>query len=103
MKFPLHFALLPLLAALFSVSAPLTAQDPTFSTDTRLVVLHASVVDRKGDLVTTLKKDDFTVFENKDEQPIRTFLREDVPVSMGLVVDNSGTSASRWRPPPSPW
>ncbi len=91
MKFPLHFALLPLLGVLVSLPAPLTAQDPTFSTDTRLVVLHASVVDRKGDLVTTLKKDDFTVFENKDEQPIRTFLREDVPVSMGLVVDNSGS------------
>jgi VWFA-related protein len=67
------------------------AQDPTFSTDTRLVVLHASVVDRKGELVTDLTKDDFTVYENKDEQPIRTFLREDVPVSLGIVVDNSGS------------
>ena len=38
-----------------------------------------------------VKKDDFTVYENKDEQPIRTFLREDVPVSMGIIVDNSGS------------
>lgn len=91
MKFPLQFALVPLCAAWLSVPATITAQDPTFSTDTRLVVLHASVVDRKGDLVTSLKKDDFTVLENKDEQPIRTFLREDVPVSMGLIVDNSGS------------
>lgn len=91
MKFRLLFALMPLFAILLCAPATLGAQDPTFSTDTRLVVLHASVVDRKGELVTSLHKDDFTVLENKDEQPIRTFLREDVPVSLGLVVDNSGS------------
>lgn len=91
MKFRLLFALMPLFAVLLCAPAPFGAQDPTFSTDTRLVVLHASVVDRKGELVTSLHKDDFTVLENKDEQPIRTFLREDVPVSLGLVVDNSGS------------
>lgn len=91
MKFPLRLALVLTLAGWFSVPPRVAAQDPTFRTDTRLVVLHASVVDRKGDLVTSLTKDDFTVRENKDEQPIRTFLREDVPVSMGLIVDNSGS------------
>lgn len=84
-------ALLLLLAALLTAIPHAAGQDPTFRADTRLVVLYASVVDRKGDLVTNLKQEDFTVFENKAPQPIRTFLREDVPVSLGLVVDNSGS------------
>ncbi len=91
MKFRFLFALIPFLAIALFIPVHSAAQDPTFSTDTRLVVLHASVVDRRGELVTSLHKDDFTVLENKDEQPIRTFLREDVPVSLGLVVDNSGS------------
>lgn len=91
MKSPLRLALVLTLAGLFCTTPRVAAQDPTFRTDTRLVVLHASVVDRKGDSVTSLKKDDFTVREDKDEQPIRTFLREDVPVSMGLIIDNSGS------------
>lgn len=66
-------------------------QEPTFRSDTRLVVLHASVVDKKGRLVTDLPKDAFKVFENNVEQPIKTFRREDVPVSLGLVIDNSGS------------
>jgi VWFA-related protein len=62
-----------------------------FRADTRLVVLHASVVDKNGRLVTDLKKDAFRVLENNVEQPIRLFKREDVPVSLGLVIDNSGS------------
>src|SRR3954451_2741261 len=65
--------------------------DTTFRADARLVVLHASVVDKSGHLVTTLPKTAFKVFENNVEQPIHTFRREDVPVSMGLVIDNSGS------------
>jgi Ca-activated chloride channel homolog len=66
-------------------------EDPVFRADTRLVVLHASVVDRKGRLVTNLPQGAFKVFENGVEQQIRVFRREDVPVSMGLIVDNSGS------------
>lgn len=90
MNFQRHLLVLLFTGVVISTIAA-RAQDPTFSTDTRLVVLHASVVDRKGELVTDLTKEDFTVYENKDEQPIRTFLREDVPVSLGIVVDNSGS------------
>lgn len=79
-------------ATLFAPAA-IRAQDDqsTFRADTRLVVLHASVVDGKGNLVTSLKKDDFKVFENSVEQQVKVFRREDVPVSMGLVIDNSGS------------
>jgi VWFA-related protein len=59
--------------------------------DTRLVVLHCAVVDKKGGLITNLPQSAFKVYENKVEQPIRLFRREDVPVSLGIVIDNSGS------------
>lgn len=62
-----------------------------FRAETRLVPLHATVVDKNNKLVTTLPKEAFKVFENNVEQEIRIFRREDVPVSMGLIVDNSGS------------
>ncbi|MEO8660619.1 MAG: VWA domain-containing protein [Bryobacteraceae bacterium] len=82
-----------LAAAVLMVPVSLRAQDDqsTFRADTRLVVLHASVVDGKGNLVTTLKKEDFKVFENQVPQQVKVFRREDVPVSMGLIIDNSGS------------
>jgi len=63
----------------------------TFRADTRLVVLHAAVVDKNGHLLMNLPQKAFRVFENGVAQPIKKFLREDVPVSMGLIVDNSGS------------
>jgi Ca-activated chloride channel homolog len=62
-----------------------------FRADTRVVDLHAPVVDKAGHLVTNLTKDAFTVYENGVQQQIREFKREDVPVSMGLIIDNSGS------------
>jgi VWFA-related protein len=62
-----------------------------FTSDTRLVVLHTTVMDKSGHLVTDLKQEAFTVLENGQPQQIRQFKREDVPVSMGLIVDNSGS------------
>ena len=63
----------------------------TFRSDTREVLLHATVVDRKGAFVTDLPREAFKVFEDGVEQKLRIFRREDVPVSMGLIVDNSGS------------
>ncbi|MGD0962820.1 MAG: VWA domain-containing protein [Candidatus Acidiferrales bacterium] len=56
-----------------------------------LVVLHVTIADEAGQFVGDLKKGDFKVFENKIEQNISVFSREDVPVTMGLVIDNSGS------------
>src|SRR5580693_9547263 len=56
-----------------------------------LVVLHATVDDEKGQFVGDLKQDSFRVFEDKVEQKISVFSRDDIPVTMGLVVDNSGS------------
>ena len=61
------------------------------SVDVPLVVLHATVTDRKGDLVSDLAEQDFRVFENGLPQRIQLFTNEDVPVTVGLVVDHSST------------
>jgi Ca-activated chloride channel family protein len=63
----------------------------TFKAETNLVVLHASVVDKSGKLVTNIPQSAFHVLENGVEQPLKLFRREDVPVSMGIIIDNSGS------------
>ncbi len=55
------------------------------------VVLHATVVDQEKHLVTGLDRSAFTVYERGMPQTITSFRREDVPVEMGIVVDNSGS------------
>ena len=65
------------------------AEDSRSNVD--LVVLHTSVLDDRGRFVDGLKQENFRVFEDKVEQKLATFKREDVPVSMGLVIDNSGS------------
>jgi len=55
------------------------------------VVLHATVVDDHNRLVTDLTRNDFTVLEDGKPQKITLFRREDIPVAMGIVIDNSGS------------
>lgn len=59
--------------------------------EVELVLLDISVKDREGGFVSGLTKDSFKVFDNKAEQPIRVFAAQDAPVTVGLVVDNSGS------------
>jgi len=72
-------------------SSPPQDETPKFTSDVRVVVLPTTVVDKNGHLVTDLTKDQFTVYENGVVQPITKFKREDVPVSLGLIIDNSGS------------
>jgi Ca-activated chloride channel homolog len=67
------------------------AQQPTFQAETRLVVLQATVKNARGELVTNLERGAFTVYENGKRQPITLFRRDDIPVSLGLLIDNSGS------------
>ena len=55
------------------------------------VVLHATVFDDKQHFVTNLEKNAFSVFEDGHPQTITSFRHEDIPVSIGIVVDNSGS------------
>ena len=66
-------------------------QGSTIKVGVNLVVLHTSVVDDRGRFADNLKQENFRVFEDKIEQKLNVFKREDVPVSMGLVIDNSGS------------
>jgi len=67
----------------------------TIRTSVDLVVLRATVRDHKGAPVAGLGKEDFQVFEDKIPQPIESFSYEDVPVTVGLVIDNSGSMRSK--------
>ncbi|HET8921768.1 MAG TPA: VWA domain-containing protein [Candidatus Acidoferrum sp.] len=66
-------------------------QGSSIKVDVNLVVLHTTVLDDRQRFVDGLKNDNFRVFEDKVEQKLSVFKREDVPVSMGLVIDNSGS------------
>jgi Ca-activated chloride channel family protein len=66
-----------------------------FRSDTRLVVCQTTVVDRGGHLVDHLTRDAFSVFENNVRQQIKVFKHEDLPVSMGLIVDSSGSMRNK--------
>lgn len=63
----------------------------TFCVETQRVVLHVTVVDRQDRFVTDLGQDAFAVLEDDQRQSLTYFAQEDVPVSIGLVIDNSGS------------
>ena len=71
------------------------AQEPPpqadFNVDVNLVLLNASVADRNGKIVDNLPQSAFQISEDGVAQQIRLFRREDAPVAVGLVVDNSGS------------
>ena len=59
--------------------------------DVDLVVLPATVQDRHGERVSDLQQSNFAVYEDRVAQRIRLFRHEDIPVTVGLVVDHSGS------------
>ncbi len=62
-----------------------------FHTGVNEVVLHATVIDDKKRIITNLERNAFTVFEDGKPQTITSFRHEDIPVAMGIVIDNSGS------------
>ena len=85
-------ALLPLIGPSFSASA----QEPSFRTgSSELVVLPVAVKDKQGKFVADLTTDQFAVFDNGRRIPIELFTNEDTPVTVGLVVDASGSMRAK--------
>jgi VWFA-related protein len=79
-------------SALVSGAAqPPIALPQVLSVETDLVVLPVTVVDRHGRVVTGLNRDDFTVYDNGEPQEIQLFTSEDVPWTVGLVIDSSSS------------
>jgi len=69
--------------------------DLVIRSDVRLVLLDVAVKDRAGRLVPNLKKDNFTVLENGKPQQITVFAAGDVPVTLGILVDESRSMAPK--------
>jgi Ca-activated chloride channel homolog len=93
-------ALFPLIVCAFSgysQEQPATTNQAsaTISVDVRLVVLHTSVRNNRGGIVSGLKERNFRVEEDGRPQVIRAFHSEDIPVAVGLVVDNSGSMTKK--------
>jgi VWFA-related protein len=63
----------------------------TINVDVNLVVLHATVVDKRGHIVNDLKGEDFRVYEDGALQKVSVFSHADIPVTMGIVIDDSGS------------
>jgi Ca-activated chloride channel homolog len=77
-------------------STPDKAENPyTLRVDVGMVVLHATVQDGKGRIVTGLQKENFKVAENGIAQEILLFQREDIPVTVGIVLDSSGSMRNK--------
>jgi Ca-activated chloride channel homolog len=83
------------LAAAFAL-----AQDDgagVFRAEARLVVLHATVMDKAGRIVTDLPRESFRTYEDGVEQQLKVFRREDVPVSMGIIIYNSSSMKNKFQ------
>ncbi len=91
-----------LFPALFAAQTPQAAKpstpsgekkgrEYTINVDVNLVVLHATVLDSKGRMVNDLKQDNFRVYEDGVLQKLAVFSHADIPVTMGIVIDDSGS------------
>jgi VWFA-related protein len=70
---------------------PAHEQAPVFSSAAELVVVHVTVTDRRGAYLTGLSRDAFRIVEDGIPQTIDLFTGEDSPVTVGLLVDSSGS------------
>ena len=86
----------------FLIAGTLLAQeiqteDPGYavSVDVQLVQLPVSVLDKEGRPVGGLQKEDFQIFEDGVQQEISLFKHEDIPISVGLLIDNSASMRNK--------
>jgi Ca-activated chloride channel homolog len=80
-----------LFASHFALLASPRQQQPTFKAESNLVVLHVSVRDRGGRYITGLERDAFTVIDDGKPQTLEMFSGDEVPASVGLLIDNSNS------------
>jgi len=81
-----------LCTVLAGTSAAMTAQEPTFHVDVKLVNIFVNVTDKNGAIIGKLTKDDFAVFEDNRPQQIALFERQsEVPLNLTLAIDTSGS------------
>jgi Ca-activated chloride channel homolog len=78
-----------------AVSDPRVEPGAAIKVDVDLTLVNVTVTDPLDRLVTGLEKENFRVFEDKNEQEILTVSSEDVPISIGLVFDMSGSMSDK--------
>jgi Ca-activated chloride channel homolog len=77
------------------VDAALQTHTKAMKVDVDLVLVPVTITDPMNRLVTGLDKENFTLFEGKDQQEIRHFSSEDAPVSLGVIFDMSSSMSSK--------
>jgi Ca-activated chloride channel family protein len=87
--------LVGVLAAAGSSSWPQRVEPPVLTIKTDLVSLTVTVVNQDGALVPDLRQKDFTIYDNGQRQTIEFFSSEDVPASIGMLIDSSGSMRGR--------
>jgi len=108
------FALFPISCLAFQAAAPVSASiaprfrlepdigavrvpDARLRVDSSLVLIPVQVTTNSGTSITNLKKEDFHIFEEGQEQAITSFSKDDAPLSVGLLFDTSGSMANKIR------
>jgi Ca-activated chloride channel family protein len=84
----------------FLCATTLAAQDPArpvFTSRSDIVQLHVNVFDGNSDAVSALTKDNFLIFEDGRHQQIAFFSNEEMPVAVGLVIDNSSSMIAKGK------
>ena len=74
-----------------------TTPAPPFRVDSNLVLIPITVLDQDDHSFLGLRREDFRLFDNKTEQQITQFAREDVPVSIGFLIDASASMTGKLR------
>lgn len=86
------------LAVLFLADAWAASQrsaPPRFRASVDQIVVFASVVDERGQLVSGLTRDEFRIYEDRVEQDVTSFAQTEVPSTIGLVIDTSGSMRNK--------
>jgi len=73
----------------------LRERTPLMRSKVNLVLVPVTVTDPMNRLVTGLDKENFQVYEGKEQQEVRNFSSEDAPVSLGVIFDMSGSMSSK--------
>jgi Ca-activated chloride channel family protein len=74
---------------------PAVDKEGTIKIDTELVMLDVTVIDQNDKPIFNLKKEDFSVYEDKIKQQVENVIRQELPISLGLVIDTSGSMGSK--------
>src|SRR5262245_32435889 len=92
-----HHVLVPVIVLLTATTWAQQEELPVFSANSELVVLQVVVTDKRGAYVDGLTQDKFAVIEDGRPQDVQFFATADTPVTVGLLVDSSGSMYANRR------